>query len=35
MLNERGLRVPSSDFEITSRNLKIRDTPRLRLAIVG
>ena len=35
MLNERGLRVASSDFETTSRNLKIRDTPRLRLAMVG
>jgi len=35
MSSERGLRVASSDFETTSRNLKIRDTPKLRLAIVG
>ena len=35
MLNERGFRVASSDFEMTSRNLKIRDTPRLKLAMVG
>ena len=35
MLNDRGLRVASSDFGTTSRNLKIRDTPRLRLAMVG
>ena len=35
MLNERGLRDASSDFGITSRSLKIRDTPRLRLAMVG
>ena len=35
MLNERGLRDASSDFGITSRNLKIRETPRLRLAMVG
>jgi hypothetical protein len=35
MLNDRGFRVASSDFGMTSRNLKIRDTPKLRLAIVG
>ena len=35
MLKERGLRVASSDLGMTSRNLKIRETPRLRLAIVG
>lgn len=35
MLNDRGFRVASSDFGMTSRNLKIRDTPRLRLAMVG
>jgi len=35
MSSERGLRVVSSDFETTSRNLKIRDTPKLRLAMVG
>jgi len=35
MLNERGLRVASSDFGMTSRNLNVRDTPRLRLAMVG
>ena len=35
MSSERGLRVASSDFETTSRNLKIRDTPKLRLAMVG
>ena len=35
MLNERGFRDVSSIFGITSRNLKFRETPRLRLAMVG